>query len=233
MYFRYLASVLLLALAFQNCSNPKSSGGTSSASQGPLGAIGAIGNIGTGAGDVAPVSPPVTTNPAGDCLIGGVTVANGTSKIFYFTAAATAARGCANETRACAGGKLSGTAGFVACTPEPAGGIELVPDVGVKTGFRETDACASLNDQPFVGGCAKPGMRDVANPFAAAGQVPQWTLQQWGSRSSAPGGAGEAYGDGRKWGNADKHIALFPSGIIEMGVNGQSDFGGVYRSTLR
>lgn len=182
--------------------------------------------------DPAPgVSAPVTSNAAGDCILNGTTVKNGQSQQFYFTSAATAASGCATEQRACSNGKLAGTANFVTCTPEPAGGIELITDVGVKMGFAETDACPDVSQQPFVGGCAKPGMRNVVNPFGGqpAGTLPLWTLGQWGSRSSAPGGAGVLYGDGRQWGNADKYIALFPSGIIEMGMNAFSEFGGVYR----
>ena len=110
------------------------------------------------------------------------------------------------------------------------GALELITDREVKTGFQETDACPNVSDTITAAGCATNVQRNVANGLwpAMAGKPPLWTIQQWGSRLSMPGGGGTPYGDGLKWDDGTKHMALFPNGTIEMGVNGLADWGGVY-----
>ena len=115
-------------------------------------------------------------------------------------------------------------------TTWPAGTFELITDPLVKTGFQETDACPNVSDTITAAGCATNVQRNVSNILwpAYAGQSPLWTLQQWGSRMSIPGGVGTAYGDGLVWADATKHLAIFPGGVIEMGVNGLVDWNGSY-----
>lgn len=119
-------------------------------------------------------------------------------------------------------------------SPVPATGpLELITDPMMQTGFRETDACPNVTDTITAAGCPTPVERDVPNRLypAAAGQSPKWTIQQWGSRTSLPGGPGYPYGDGLIWSVGEKHLAIFPGGIIEMGINGYEDWLGQYRQT--
>ena len=113
------------------------------------------------------------------------------------------------------------------------GTFELIGDPMMQTGFRETDACPNVSDTITAAGCPSPVERNVPNSLypAAAGQAPKWTIQQWGSRTSLPGGPGYPYGDGLIWSVGEKHLATFPNGIFEMGVNGYEDWLGQYRQT--
>jgi hypothetical protein len=227
--------LLSLTLTFQNCSSFSSAvtGSITAASSNLSSTLPSLGGTGsTPAPTPVPTAVP-TPVPMGasGCGLDGVTLASGSSRTFYFVPAATATNNCRSEARTCANGTLSGSAAFASCTPEPADGIELISDVGAKTGFLATDACPDPSDQAYQGNCSAPVDRAVANPFfpQPAGTKPKWTIQQWGSKSSMPTGAGVPYADGRRWANNEKFLAIFPNNLFEMGIDGNSDFNGVYR----
>ncbi|TCL89877.1 hypothetical protein C8J38_11065 [Rhizobium sp. PP-WC-2G-219] len=61
---------------------------------------------------------------------------------------------------------------------------------------------------------------------------PVWELRQWGSRSSFAVGPTQ-FGNGYGWANLEKRLVLYPNGLVEMAVNGESEFQGKYGEMSR
>ncbi|NHT77572.1 hypothetical protein G8E10_17805 [Rhizobiaceae bacterium CRRU44] len=114
--------------------------------------------------------------------------------------------------------------------PSGSDGVELIADPKFEAGFSATPACNS----PEAGACAENTRYDLKSPAypEMADVKPVWELRQWGSRSSFTADP-QKFGDGYGWANLEKRLVLHPGGLVEMAVNGDSEFAGKYGDTSR
>jgi hypothetical protein len=105
-------------------------------------------------------------------------------------------------------------------------GVELIADNKFQAGFLAKPPCNDLAEK----GCKEDSRYELKMPEAgrATEVKPVWELGQWGSRSSLPV-EGKKQSGGYAWATAEKRLAVYPDGRIEMAVNGESEFQGAYR----